>query len=77
MYTQYTTQIILITTLYFYHKNHKLARAPSPAVTKRNQATICLDDSRNHIIRDYYYDYNSLALLYSNAQSSCQYAQAQ
>ena len=45
-----------------------------PPLQKRNHATICVDDSLNHIIYNYYYDYNSLALLQSNAQSSRRYA---
>ena len=48
-----------------------------PPLQKRNHATICVDDSLNHIIYNYYYDYNSLALLQSNAQSSCRYVHSQ
>ena len=36
-----------------------------------------MDESRNHIIYHYYYDTNSLALLRSNAQSSCRYVHSQ
>ena len=65
---------MLIPILHFYHKNQTTGpRAPSRAVTK----TKSRNNLRNHIIYHYYYDYNSLALLQSNAQSSCRYVHSQ